>query len=118
MSYAILRMQKVKAVGIKGMQFHHQRERESKTNPDIDYEKSKLNYDLNNQSEIDFNKKVDEIIKENVIGDKKIRKDAVRLCDIVVTSDPKFFDRLTDREIKNFLKIVIIFYVIDIKKRI
>lgn len=104
LSYAILRMQKIKAVGIKGIQFHHQRERESKTNPDIDYEKSKLNYDLNNVYEIDFNKRVDEIIKENVVSDKKIRKDAVRLCDIVVTSDPKFFSKLTDKAVKKFFK--------------
>lgn len=104
MSYAILRMQKIKSVGVKGMQFHNQRERESQTNPDIDYEKSKLNYDLHNEHSINFNKKVDEIIKENVKTDKKIRKDAVRLCDIVVTSDPKFFNKLTDIEIRKFFK--------------
>lgn len=104
MSYVILRMQKIKAVGIKGMQFHNQRERESHTNFDIDYEKSYLNYDLHNENSINFNKKVDEIIKENVNTDKKIRKDAVRLCDIVITSDPKFFKKLTGEEIKKLFK--------------
>ncbi|WP_353095771.1 plasmid recombination protein [Tissierella praeacuta] len=48
--------------------------------------------------------KADEIIKENVQTDKKIRKDAVRLCDIVVTSDPKFYNKLTDIEIRKFFK--------------
>lgn len=104
MSYAILRMQKIKAVGIKGMQFHNQRERESNTNFDINYEKSYLNYDLHNEHSINFNSKVDEIIKASVKTDKKIRKDAVRLCDIVITSDPKFFDGLTDEELKKFFK--------------
>lgn len=104
MSYAVLRMQKIKAVGIKGMQFHNQRERESNTNPDIGYEKSYLNYDLHNEYLINFNNKVDEIIKTNIKTDKKIRKDAVRLCDIVITSDPKFFDGLTDEESKKFFK--------------
>src|SRR5699024_11615503 len=36
MSYAVCRMQKVKSAGLKGMQFHNQRERESRTNEDID----------------------------------------------------------------------------------
>ncbi|MFF8895850.1 plasmid recombination protein, partial [Brevibacterium casei] len=35
MSYSIIRMQKMKSNGIKGIQFHNQRERESETNPDI-----------------------------------------------------------------------------------
>ncbi|WP_160943603.1 plasmid recombination protein [Eggerthella guodeyinii] len=37
MSYAVCRMQKVKSAGLKGMQFHNQRERKSRTNDDIDY---------------------------------------------------------------------------------
>ncbi|CAI3335101.1 tyrosine-type recombinase/integrase [Enterococcus cecorum] len=34
MSYAVCRMQKVKSAGLKGMQFHNQRERKSRTNDD------------------------------------------------------------------------------------
>lgn len=37
MSYAVCRMQKVKSAGLKGMQFHNQRERKSRTNDDIDH---------------------------------------------------------------------------------
>ena len=48
MSYLICHMQKIKMPGLKGIQFHNQRERESKTNPDIEKEKSHLNYDLYN----------------------------------------------------------------------
>ncbi|WP_201024470.1 plasmid recombination protein, partial [Sporosarcina koreensis] len=40
MSYAVCRMQKMKYHDLKGIQFHNQRERESKTNPDIDKDKS------------------------------------------------------------------------------
>src|SRR5699024_11458763 len=48
MSYAVCRMQKVKSAGLKGMQFHNQRERKSRTNDDIDHERTRENYDLKN----------------------------------------------------------------------
>ena len=48
MSYAVCRMQKVKSAGPKGMQFHNQRERKSRTNDDIDHERTRENYDLKN----------------------------------------------------------------------
>ncbi|MFY0161902.1 plasmid recombination protein, partial [Bacillus cytotoxicus] len=40
MSFAVVRMQKMKSHDLKGIQFHNQRERESKTNPDIDKTRS------------------------------------------------------------------------------
>lgn len=43
MSYAVCRMQKVKSAGLKGMQFHNQRERKSRTNDDIDHERTREN---------------------------------------------------------------------------
>src|SRR5699024_12299622 len=52
MSYAVCRMQKVKSAGLKGMQFHNQRERESRTNEDIDRERTHENYDLQNDENI------------------------------------------------------------------
>ena len=52
MSYAVVRMQKMKSHDLKGVQFHNQRERESKTNDDIDKERSHENYDLKNDENI------------------------------------------------------------------
>src|SRR5699024_3420448 len=40
MRYAVCRMQKVKSAGLKGMQFHNQRERESRTYEDIHRERT------------------------------------------------------------------------------
>ena len=62
MSYAVCRMQKMKSHDLKGIQFHNQRERESKTNPDIDKDKSNENYDFINDENIDYNERVKEII--------------------------------------------------------
>src|SRR5699024_11237685 len=57
MSYAVCRMQKVKSAGLKGMQFHNQRERESRTNEDIDRERTHENYDLQNDENINYNER-------------------------------------------------------------
>ncbi|MCG2990943.1 plasmid recombination protein, partial [Escherichia coli] len=94
MSFAICRMEKMKSHDLKGMQFHNQRERESKTNPDIDKERSHLNYDLVNPDKIDYNKRVKEIIESQKTGTRKTRKDAVLVNELLITSDRGFFDRL------------------------
>lgn len=104
MSYAICRMQKMKSHDLKGMQFHNQRERESKTNPDIDSSRSHLNYDLVNQEKIDYNKRVKEIIDSQISSTRKIRKDAVLVNELIITSDRGFFDGLSEKEQKRFFE--------------
>lgn len=104
MSYAICRMQKMKSHDLKGMQFHNQRERESKTNPDIDKDRIHLNYDLVNAEKIDYNKQVKEIIESQKTGTRKTRKDAVLVNELLVTSDRGFFDRLDPNEQKRFFE--------------
>ena len=64
-------MVKLKSHDLKGIQFHNQRERESKTNPDIDSSNTENNYDLVNESNIDYNKRVKEIIESQKEGTEK-----------------------------------------------
>lgn len=105
MSYSIIRMQKMKGNAIKGIQFHNQRERESETNPDINYDDSHLNYDLiNGQQKIDYNEKINKVIEENVTSNKAIRKDAVRLAEFLITSDKEFFEKISPREQKRYFE--------------
>src|SRR5690625_2007808 len=104
MSYAVCRMQKVKSAGLKGMQFHNQRERESRTNEDIDRERTHENYDLKNDKNIDYNERVKEIIESQKIGTRKTRKDAVLVNELLVTSDRDFFERLDPSEQKRFFE--------------
>ncbi|WP_347269379.1 MobV family relaxase [Bacillus sp. TL12] len=96
MSFAICRMQKFKMRDVKGIQIHNQREKESHTNPDIEKEQSHLNYDLHNDQYIDYLKTVKEKIEQNVETNRAIRKDAVVMCEFVVTSDREFFERLSE----------------------
>lgn len=104
MSYAVVRMQKMKSHDLKGIQFHNQRERESKTNPDIDKERSHENYDLVNEKNIDYNKRVKEIIESQKTSTRKTRKDAVLVNELMITSDREFFDRLDPEEQERFFE--------------
>lgn len=104
MSFAVVRMQKMKSHDLKGIQFHNQRERDSKTNPDIDKKKSDENYDLVHERKINYNEHVKEIIESQKIGTRKTRKDAVLVNELLVTSDRTFFDKLNPDETKKFFK--------------
>ena len=78
--------------------------KESKTNPDIDKEKSRLNYDLHNQQPVNYTRRVKEIISENVITHKAIRKDAVVMCNVLDTSDHDFFKNMSAADTKKFFE--------------
>jgi hypothetical protein len=104
MSFAIIRIQKMTTGTVKGIQIHDQREKEfSHTNPDIDFSKSDLNVDLYNNENVNFNHKVKEHIQELNLP-RKIRKDAIVMCQCLVTSDKSFFDNLSPVEQNIFFK--------------
>src|SRR5699024_1145841 len=94
MSYAVCRMQKVKSAGLKGMQFHNQRERESRTNEDIDRERTHENYDLQNDENINYNERVKDIIDSQKTGTRKTIKDVVYVNDVLVIPNLDFVERL------------------------
>src|SRR5699024_12719021 len=94
MSYVDCRMQKVKSDRLKGMQFHNQRERKSRTNDDIDHERTCENYDLKNDKNIDYNERVNEIIELQKKGKRKTSKYAVLVNELLVTYDRDFFEQI------------------------
>ena len=104
MSFVVARMVKIKSHDVKGIQFHNQREKESRTNPDIDPANRHLNYDLVNAEQINYNKRVKEIIGSQKIGERKTRKDAVLVNELLITSDTVFFDKLTPDKQKQFFE--------------
>src|SRR5699024_7323542 len=110
MSYAVCRMQKVKSAGLKGMQFNNQRERESRTNEDIDRERTHENYDMqkdeniNNKENKNYKKHIKEKIESQKTSTRKTRKDAVLVNELLVTSDRDFFERLDPGEQKRFFE--------------
>lgn len=105
MSHSILRIERVKTQSdVTGIQKHVQRETKNYANKDIDKSKTVLNYDLLNDGHIDFNKRVSERLENGYTGKRKIRSDAIKLVDGIITSDNKFFDELSELEQKEFFE--------------
>lgn len=91
MSYLVCHVQKFKMSDVKGMQKHDQRESEHSKNKDIDRSRSHLNYDLHNGEDINYYKRVKEVIESQYKGNRAIRKDAVTMVGILISSDNDFF---------------------------
>lgn len=103
MSYGIVRVQKFKQTAVRGIQTHDHRERESLTNPDIDKAKKAENYALVDSDS--FNDAIQERLKPvRADSTKALRKDAVVMCQLMITSDNDFFKSLTPEREKNFFK--------------
>ncbi|MCT6568359.1 plasmid recombination protein, partial [Staphylococcus aureus] len=87
MSYSIIRVEKIKSsVNTTGIQKHVQRENNNYGNEDIQQELTQENYDLVNDRKQNFNDLIDEKIERNYTGKRKIRKDAVKHIDGMITS--------------------------------
>lgn len=97
MSIGICRVQKISAPkDIAGIQIHNRRERtHSNTNPDIDHSRSNQNHTVGNVPPADksYNELIDERIRQGYKGKKAVRKDAVRLCEVLFTASGDFFDQ-------------------------
>lgn len=105
MSYSIIRVEKIKSkTNTTGIQKHVQRENKNYENPDINFEKTYLNYDLVNEKNINFNEKIEQKIDENYNGKRKIRSDAVKHIDGIITSDEKFFKDKSPAQVRDFFE--------------
>ena len=97
MGYAVVHMMKIKSGAIGGIQSHNNREHEPKTNPDVDMSRSEDNYDLVLCS--NYKKSIKEKLSNLVKSNRAIRKDAVVVCNFIVTSDSATMEALgADRQ--------------------
>lgn len=103
MSYLVLHMDKFKKEAVRGIQSHNERERESHSNPDIDYERSSANYELHDHASGNYAEAIQNRLDDLLLV-KAIRKDAVRMCGLIVSSDSAFFEKLSPEETKRFFE--------------
>jgi DNA repair exonuclease SbcCD ATPase subunit len=95
--YAVVHMMKIKSGAVGGIQSHNNREHEPKTNPDVDMSRSEDNYDLVPCS--NYKKSIKEKLSNLVESSRAIRKDAVVVCNFIVTSDNATMEALgVDRQ--------------------
>lgn len=98
--YAILRVQKCKGAAIGAMQYHNDREPGKHTNHDIDQTRTRLNREM--RSHVDYEREVQARIDDGYSGERKVRKDAVKLVEGIVTASPEFFELADDDKVREF----------------
>ena len=105
MSVGIVRVQKMTSGSVKGIQIHDLREKEgvSHSNPDIDWNFSALNYDVHPENNQNFYKVAKERINQLNLP-KAVRKDAIVMAQVLVTSDHEFFQNLPQEKMKQFFE--------------
>jgi hypothetical protein len=95
--YAVVHMMKIKSGAVGGIQSHNNREHEPKTNPDVDMSRSEDNYDLISCD--NYKRSIKEKLSNLVESSRAVRKDAVVVCNFIVTSDNETMNTLgADRQ--------------------
>jgi hypothetical protein len=103
LSYGIVRVHKFMAGSVKGIEIHDRRDKNaSHSNPDIDFGKSMNNYSVFQQDKSFY------VASKERIGQlglkKAVRKDAVVMAQVLVTSDNSFFGGLDGGQQKKFFE--------------
>ena len=106
MSQLAAHMQKFKIGNLGGLQRHDERTLQRHSNPDIDVSKSSDNFSVLPLERLDpkrsLHKQVQEIIADERVSNRAVRKDAVVLTEWVISSDSTFFEGLSRDETKQF----------------
>lgn len=95
-------MMKIKTGGVRGIQSHNNREKPPLTNPDVDISRAKDNYNIVRSD--GYQRKIKQVISDNAKGTKTVRKDAVVLCNFLVTSDEKTMKEMSPETQRGFFE--------------
>lgn len=107
MAYVICRVQKVKGTAVAMMQYHNDRMPGEHSNEDIDHSRTPENYELHGEGccfPRDYAREVDAKIAANRASGRKVRKDAVKLVEGILTASPEFFEGKSAEEVRRFFE--------------
>lgn len=106
MSKLVCHNGKFQKSAIRGLQIHNQRESNNLANKDIDRSRTHLNYDLVNDSPVNYTERWNEIMSEGFeYRDKKsITDKSVCVIDGLISSDKEFFDKSTPEQTREFFQ--------------
>lgn len=102
MSYAIIRNEKLTRVEAQGTYIHNARRSKGHTNKDIDNGRTHLNFYCK-KNEQTYIKEFDRIKKEYDLKGH-IRSNSIILCEMMITSDNEFFDKIGLEETKRYFR--------------
>lgn len=101
-NFGIIRVQKFKMTDVQGIQKHNQRQGISKSNLDINYDKSNENYDLINDTNLKYEQEIKQRISERV--KRKMRANSVVLSEFLVTASPEYMQSLSEEKRKEYFE--------------
>lgn len=104
MAKCVVHLKKISGVGLGGVRNHMDRTGVSRTNPDIDEARSSQNYSPDGFSDAaHLEKRINARIKQLTLK-KAVRRDAVRLVDIVITSSREGMESMGEDGKRRFFK--------------
>ena len=102
MSYAIIRNEKLTRIEAQGAYIHNARRSKGHTNKDIDNGRTHLNFYCKKNKQT-YIKEFDKIKKEYDLKGH-IRSNSIILCEMMITSDNEFFDKIGLEETKRYFR--------------
>lgn len=102
MSYAIIRNDKLTRVDAQGSYIHNDRRSKGHSNKDIDPTRTHLNFYCK-KNELTYIKEFDKMKKEYDLKGT-IRSNSIIMCEMMITSDNAFFNKIGLEETKRYFK--------------
>jgi hypothetical protein len=109
MSYCVARMEKMKSDNLVGIGNHNQRRFSNHSNKDIDVSKSHLNYDILDKAK-SYKTDIEGYINANKSSKRAVRRDAVLVCEWIITSDSDFFESMSPADTREYFQTAIDFF--------
>ena len=102
-------MEKMKSDNLVGIGNHNQRRFSNHSNKDIDVSKSHLNYDILDKVK-SYKTDIEGYINANKASKRAVRKDAVLVCEWIITSDSEFFESMSPADTREYFQTAIDFF--------
>ena len=116
MPYAIMRFEKRKGGPASAIEKHHERKKEQYTsNPDVDTDRSPLNYHLiqpQHKYYAEIQSRIERAQQEN--PKCKVRKDSVKFIDTIVTATPEYLEHLSPEQVRRYFERALDFFKAEV----
>lgn len=116
MPYAIMRFEKRKGGPASAIEKHHERKKERyASNPDVDTDRSHLNYHLiqpQYKYYAEIQSRIEHAQREN--PKCKVRKDSVKFIDTIVTATPEYLAHLPPEQVRRYFERALDFFKTEV----
>lgn len=116
MPYAIMLFEKRKGGPASAIEKHHERKKERyASNPDVDADRSHLNYHLiqpQHKYYAEIQSRIERAQREN--PKCKVRKDSVKFIDTIVTATPEYLDHLSPEQVCRYFERALDFFKAEV----